>query len=142
MPNSILQGTTQTVNLIVTEANTAHGIASEMDKSDFQDQYVPVFSTTSMIGLMELASGRILESLHGDGQLSVGAHIDVRHLAPSPIGAHIQVKSTFIEQIGPLYHFQVEAWDDAGKIGEGHHTRAIIDLDRMLKSAQKRIDNL
>jgi len=40
---------------------------------------------------------------------------------------------------GKLYRFKVEAFDPAGKIGEGEHTRAVIDAERLLSGARKRI---
>ena len=45
-----------------------------------------------------------------------------------------------MEMEGKLYKFRIEAFDPAGKIGEGEHTRAIIDSERLLTGAKKRIN--
>jgi fluoroacetyl-CoA thioesterase len=47
--------------------------------------------------------------------------------------------ATFLEMEGRLFKFRVEAFDPAGKIGEGEHTRAVIDADRLINGAKKRI---
>lgn len=39
-----------------------------------------------------------------------------------------------------LYHFKVEAFDNGGLIGKGEHTRAIVSTERLLKSANKRLN--
>jgi fluoroacetyl-CoA thioesterase len=39
---------------------------------------------------------------------------------------------------GTLFRFKVEAFDDAGPIGEGVHTRAIVTTSRLLAGAAKR----
>jgi predicted thioesterase len=40
---------------------------------------------------------------------------------------------------GKLYKFKIDAFDPAGKIGEGEHTRAIITAERLLAGAEKRV---
>jgi len=45
--------------------------------------------------------------------------------------------ATFLGYEGNLFQFKVEAFDPAGKVGEGEHTRAIIDKARLLEGARK-----
>jgi fluoroacetyl-CoA thioesterase len=60
-----------------------------------------------------------------------------RHLAATPNNIEVKAFATFIGYEGRLFKFKVEAFDPAGKVGEGGHTRAIIDTDSLL-SREKR----
>jgi predicted thioesterase len=92
-----------------------------------------------MIALMELAGARLMKPILELNQLSVGVGVCIKHLAATPNHTRVSAVATFLGMEGKLYKFKVEAFDTAGKIGEGEHTRAIIDGGRLLSGAQKRI---
>jgi len=73
-----------------------------------------------------------------DGQLSVGISIDVRHTAATPIGSTVRALATYLGAKQGTFRFRVEAFDDAGPIGEGEHTRAIVDTERLVAGAERR----
>ena len=103
------------------------------------DDFPEVFATSRMIALMELAGARLMKPILERNQLSVGVGVCIKHLAATPNHTRVSAVATFIEMEGKLYKFKVEAFDTAGKIGEGEHTRAIIDRERLLSGARKRI---
>ena len=72
------------------------------------------------------------------GQLSVGVALSVEHRAPTPVGGRVRAVATYLRPEGKLYRFKVEAFDDAGPIGEGEHTRAIVATERLLAGAARR----
>jgi predicted thioesterase len=88
--------------------------------------HVPRFSTPSMIQLMEQASVSAIEHLLGPAQTSVGFEVNIRHLAPSSIGARIVARAELTEVNRNRLTFSVEAYDGETKIGEGTHRRAVI----------------
>jgi len=92
-----------------------------------------VFATPAMILVMERISHRLLAEKLPEGYSSVGVHIDVRHLAPSPIGTTVTIRSEVIQVDQRSVIFRVSAWDPVEKIGEGTHTRVTIDIERFLK---------
>lgn len=99
---------------------------------------VPVYATPSMILHMEETSRDAVDHLLGPRGATVGASINARHLAPTPVGMKVHVRSELIKVDGRLLTFKVEAWDEVEKIGEADHVRAVIDLDRFgVKIAQK-----
>jgi fluoroacetyl-CoA thioesterase len=102
------------------------------------DDFPEVLATARMIALMEVAASRPMRSLLGAGQLSVGVGVDVRHLAATPIGVEVRAVATFLGMEGKLYRFHVQAFDAGGAIGEGHHTRAIIGVERLVQGAVAR----
>lgn len=97
-----------------------HNVAGHVDK----------FSTPSMISLMERAAIAAIDPYLEEGQTSVGFEVNVRHLAPSDIGATVIAHAELLEVSRNRLNFQVVAYDGDRKIGEGTHRRAIIDRNR------------
>jgi len=104
------------------------------------DSFPEVFATSRMIALMELAGARLMKRVLQPQQLSVGVGVCIKHLAATPNNTEVSAMATFLEMEGKLFKFKVEAFDPAGKIGEGEHTRAVIDADRLINGAKKRIE--
>jgi fluoroacetyl-CoA thioesterase len=124
---------TAEATLVVADEDTAQHIALAAE-----DAFPEVFATSRMIALMEVAAARAMHSLLGDGQLSVGVSLDVRHTAATPVGSRVRAVATYLRTEAKLLRFRVEAFDDAGPIGSGEHTRAIVDASRLLAGAQRR----
>ena len=97
-----------------------------------------VVATPSMIGFMERAARDLLEQRLPDGFSSVGVHVDVHHLAPTPLGNEVRVKCEVTEVEGRRVAFSVAAWDEHEIIGEGFHERVVIDTARFLKRVQSK----
>ena len=94
-----------------------------------------MYSTPSMVALIEGTCVRLLSRYVDDGEQSVGYRIDIRHLAPTPVGKQVTAKVALREVKGRRYIFDVECWNEDGvKIGEGLHERALIDISRFAKS--------
>lgn len=89
-----------------------------------------VFSTPSMIDLMEHAAREALRPFMEEGEESVGAVVHVEHLAATPIGAAVQAVARVTSVNRKLVEFEIEAFDATETIGRGTHTRAIIHSDR------------
>ena len=121
------------VEVIVADTHLAAGLSSEPGES-----FPEVFSTPWLLAQLERAAAKVLRPILGDGQLSVGAKVELEHLAPTPAGQKITAHARFIEQKGPLYLFEVWAEDAAGVIGKGTHARAIAPKVAIEKRAAKR----
>ena len=89
-----------------------------------------VYGTPMMIMAMEIASASAVQPHLPPGWVTVGSEVNVRHLAPSPIGAKIVARAEVIEVSGRSVLFAVEAFDGERKIGEGQHRRGAVNLDR------------
>ncbi len=94
---------------------------------------VPAFATPAMVALMENASVAAIQKYLGAGQTSVGVEVNIKHLAATPVGMRVRARSQVTAVDGRRVSFQVEAWDDKEKIGEGTHVRAIIDEKRFIE---------
>ena len=90
-----------------------------------------MFSTPAMIQLIEGACLRLMSNYIEDGEQSVGYHVDVFHLAPTPVGKKVTATATLKKVDRRKYMFDVECTNEDGvKIGEGIHERAVIDISR------------
>lgn len=120
-------------SFIVQESDTARALSTSAG-----DEFPPVFATARMVALMELAAARVLKDILQAGELSVGVGLDIRHTAATPIGCRVRAVATYLGSDGRVYRFRVEAFDEAGPVGEGEHTRAVISTERLLKGAERR----
>ncbi len=96
-----------------------------------------VFGTPYMIYLMEVASSKAIQGHLPTGWLSVGYEVNVKHVAPTPVGRTVTAKATLTKVDGRLVSFAVEAHDGATQIGMGTHTRAVIDPARFEKKLRE-----
>jgi fluoroacetyl-CoA thioesterase len=94
---------------------------------------VEVFGTPMMIALMENAAWRAVADYLDEGNVTVGTLVNVKHLGATPLGQQVRATAQLIEIDGRRLVFQVEAFDEQKKIGEGQHERFIVQLDRFLK---------
>lgn len=100
---------------------------------------VPVLATPALVALMEQAAVRALEGRLPAGQASVGVRIDVRHLAATPPGMRVRARATLVAVEGRRLTFQIEAWDDAEKVGEALHERVLVDVGRFMERVQGKL---
>ena len=126
-------GDSAEATLTVAQSDTAEAVAISGE-----DAFPAVFATSRMIALIEVAAARAMRPLLEPGQLSVGVALSVEHRAATPVGGHVRAVATYLRPEGKLYRFKVEAFDDAGPIGSGEHTRAIVATERLLSGAEKR----
>ena len=117
---------------LVTEGLTAGAFGSGL---------VPALATPAMIALMENASVNAIQESLQVGETSVGVEVNVKHLAATPVGMRVRARAEVCLVDERRVTFQVEAWDDRERIGEGTHVRAIVDEARFKeKLAGKRTD--
>ena len=107
----------------VSASNTAATLGSgDMD----------VFATPAMVALMENAAMKAVAAALPEGSATVGTQMNTSHIKASPLGAAITASAVLTEVEGRKLTFAVKAWDDKGVIGEGVHTRFVVDRERFL----------
>ena len=97
-----------------------------------------VYATPSMIALMEGTASESVKSELDEGQGSVGTSISVKHLA-TPIGMRVRCESELVEVDGRRLVFNITAYDEKDKIGEGTHERFIISNDKFQSKADSKL---
>jgi fluoroacetyl-CoA thioesterase len=124
---TLTPGLSAELSINVTDADTA---------SKWGSGLVPVYSTPALVGLMEAAAVKALEGQLEDGKTTVGGHIDVKHLAATPVGMTVRARAELTAVEGKKLTFQVEAWDEVEKIGEALHERFLIDTEKFVARVQ------
>ena len=100
---------------------------------------VPVLATPVMINVIEAASLAAVEHLLPSGHQSLGIHLDVRHLAATPIGMHVEATAELTGIEGRTLSFKVEARDDKEPIGGGTHQRVVVNVARFDERIHKKL---
>jgi fluoroacetyl-CoA thioesterase len=124
---------------------TGQAIVSVTDENTaikFGSGSMTVFATPAMAGLMEKAAINAVDEHLPYGFATVGTHLDIKHLAATPLNMIVMAKAELIEINGNKLKFKVEAFDEVEKIGEGFHFRYIIQLENFLDRTNKKSEVL
>jgi fluoroacetyl-CoA thioesterase len=98
-----------------------------------------VLATPWMIGWMERTCRDAVLPLLEPGHDTVGTHVNVYHLAATPMGMTVTFKAEVTGVEGRRVNFKVEAWDEKEKCGEGTHQRAIVNIARFAAKMQGKL---
>lgn len=126
----IRPGATAEVALTVTSDRTADVLGN---------RGVTVLATPFLIGLLEQAAGALIHPHLPPDASTVGTMVEMKHLAPTPVGMTVRARATLLETDGRRYLFAVEAWDEKEKVAEGRHERFVIpSLEKFLERAMQK----
>ncbi|WZL72803.1 thioesterase family protein [Clostridiaceae bacterium 35-E11] len=127
MEHQLKVGMKASVEQIVEEKHTAASVGSGA---------VRVFATPMMIGIMENAALKAVQPQLAQDFSTVGIHLDVKHMAATPVGMKVRAEAELIEIDGKKLKFKIEAYDEKDKIGEGIHSRYIILVEKFVENAE------
>ena len=119
----IVVGMKGTVSTLVEREDTALEVGSGS---------LLVYATPCMVALMEGAACEALSDVLPEDKTSVGIELAISHIAATPVGMEVRAEAEVIQAEGNIITFQVTAFDEAGKIGEGTHKRAIVTTQKFL----------
>ncbi|MEP6986054.1 MAG: thioesterase family protein [Chloroflexota bacterium] len=121
---------TITIGLNAEQSTT---VTESLSAQTFGSGTLPVYATPALVALMETAAINAIHPLLLEHQTSVGTFISIKHLAASALGQTIRARAEVTAVEGNQITFSVQAWDTKQLIGEGTHTRFIIDIERFMK---------
>jgi len=127
---ALQEGLTGAAAIIVAEEHTAPRVGSGR---------VHVLATPVMINLMEAASLDAVERLLPAGHQSLGTHLNVRHYAATPVGMGLRASAVVTRVEGRTIEFRVEAFDDNERVGDGTHTRVVVNVERFDLRVQRKL---
>ena len=111
-------------NYSVTEQQTAKHVGSgDLD----------VLATPSLVAMFENCAKELLADGLQPEQTSVGFTMELKHLAPSRVGATITVTAEICAQHKNRVEFQLTATDGTRKVGEAQHQRVIVNAAHFME---------
>ena len=126
----IAPGLQGTVELVVGEEHTAPSIGSGK---------VRVLATPVMINLFEAAALKAIEHLLQPGYQSLGTHLDVHHVAATPVGMRVRAVAEVTKVNGRAVTFKLSASDQTDEIGHGTHERVVVNVAKFDARVQKKL---
>ena len=126
----ITVGMVGTASTVVEREDTAYEVGSGS---------LLVYATPCMLALMEGAACDAIAGALNDEKTSVGTQLNISHLSATPVGMEVRAKAEVTEVDGNAITFQVTAYDESGKIGEGTHKRFIVATQRFLDKAYAKL---
>jgi len=100
---------------------------------------VRVLATPVMINLIEAAALAAIEHLLPAGYQSLGTHLDVRHLAATPVGMKVRATARVARVDGRAVSFEVSAHDEKDLIGDGLHERVVVNVAKFDQRVQRKL---
>jgi len=110
-------------------------VTKELTAKTIQSGGLEVLATPVLITLMEKCAWQSVLPFMEDGYDTVGTFIEMKHLAPTPVGIEVQCESELTAVNGRELTFHIIAYDTVEKIAEATHKRVIIKCDLFLQKA-------
>ena len=98
-----------------------------------------VYATPCMVALMEGAACEAIADAIPEGKTTVGIELNLKHTAATPVGMEVYAEAEVIAVDGNIITFAATAYDEAGKIGECTHKRAIVSSERFLEKTYAKL---
>ena len=98
-----------------------------------------MLATPVMINLIEAAALAAVEHLLPAGHQSLGIHLDVSHVAATPVGLRVTATAEVVGVEGRTISFRVEARDERERIGGGTHARVVVSVARFDERVQRKL---
>lgn len=128
--NQIKTGMTNTIQKRVTESDTSLNYGSGKIEN--------LLATPRLVALMIEASSLLIDPLLPEGFVSVGRHVEVDHFKPTCLGATVTVEVRVEYAQSGKVLIGMNAYDEHGKIGEGKHSRMVVNYKKLLEKATER----
>jgi predicted thioesterase len=107
---------------------TTRRITVDRDRTiGFMGEEARVYATPELVRDIEQTCRNFLLDHIDEGQDSVGARVELDHLAPTLLGMWAEIKATVTEVKGRLVTFDIEARDALDEIAKGRHVRFVSD---------------
>ena len=120
-------GISNEITKTVTKETTAAALGSGL---------LEVYATPAM---EETCMRSVQEELE-EGCGTVGTGLTIHHISATPVGMKVRCASKLVEVDGRKLVFDVQAFDEAGLIGQGTHERFIIENEKFFQKACKKLE--
>src|SRR5262249_47280567 len=106
---------------------------------DFATDGMPaVLSTPTLIGLFERTARQALSPFLEPNDRPVGMEIEIRPLAPTPLGASVTCQARVVATDAASVTFHLEARDEHELIARGSHKRGVIRVESFARRVARK----
>jgi len=130
MSKGLASGLTKTARITVDDSRTI----------SFMGDEGRVYATPELVRDIEMTCRDLLLEHVDAGQDSVGTHIDVSHIAATPIGMWVDITVTVISVDGRAVTLEISAHDPVEQICRGSHSRFVVDVEKTIERLRKKAD--
>jgi predicted thioesterase len=99
---------------------------------------VEVFGTPAVLALVERVAVAAVAGALEPGSTTVGARVELDHLAPTPVGAMVSATARLERVEGRRLTFAFEVSDPSGVVAKGTHVRVLVAREAFEESARSR----
>jgi fluoroacetyl-CoA thioesterase len=100
---------------------------------------VDTLSTPMLVQFVEDAAMQCIAPTLADGEISLATHVDLAHLAATPVGLIIRTEVEVIAIDGKRIEFAFNAFDEREKVAEGTHERYLTDRGSFLARLEEKL---
>ncbi len=118
--------------IIGTSAESTTMVSADKLASAVGSGEAAVFATPALAALMENAAMKALSAFLEEGETSVGTELRLSHTAATPLGMTVTARAEITAAEGRKVEFRLTARDEKEPVGEGVHTRFVVNLERFV----------
>ena len=98
-----------------------------------------VYATPAMAAMMEAAACEAIAAGLNETETTVGIELNLKHISATPVGLEVRAEAEVTAVEGKIISFRIEAFDEAGKIGEAEHKRALVNCEKFLQKTYEKL---
>jgi fluoroacetyl-CoA thioesterase len=130
MQQSLETGLTTTARVSVDEPRTI----------SFMGDEGRVYATPELVRDIENTCRDLLLEHIDAGEDSVGTHVDIAHIAATPMGTWVDLTVTVTAAEGRSISFDIKAHDSVEQVCRGTHSRFVVDVAKTISRLQGKIE--
>jgi fluoroacetyl-CoA thioesterase len=100
---------------------------------------VDTLSTPMLLQLVEEAAMQCIAPVLDDDEVTLGTHVDLTHLAPTPVGLIVRTEVEVLKVEGRRIEYAFTAFDEREKIAEGTHERYVTSREKFLERLEEKL---
>lgn len=116
-----------------TEGRVERLVTPELSAEHFGNAGVAVLATPALCALFELSAFEAVRAALEPGEATVGTHLQIDHLAATPVGMTVTVRARLEAVDRQRLAFTIEAHDGREVVARGRHERFVVDLTQFLQ---------
>jgi predicted thioesterase len=93
-----------------------------------------------MTYFVEMTAHKLVEPHLQPGQGQVGLQVNIRHMAPTPLGKKVRCEAELVAVDRRKLTFKCKVFDDVEQVGEAEHDRFVIDLDKYMAKLKAKVE--